>query len=58
MTAVHDLRGEPEPEPSENHRFVAVHEDSTFEVQADGAGEDNFFQVATFANEIFDRIAV
>src|SRR4029077_12710169 len=45
-------------EPSENDSFIAVHEDSAFDMQADGAGEDNFFQIATLANEILDLIAV
>ncbi len=58
MTAVHELPGEREREPSENDSFIAVHEDSAFDMQADGSGEDNFFQVAALANEIFDRIAV
>ena len=58
VIAVHELPGEREGEPSENDSFIAVHEDSAFDMQADGAGEDNFFQIATPANEIFDRIAV
>jgi len=43
---------------SENHGLVAIQKDPVFNVPADGAGENDLFQVAAFANEILHGIAV
>ena len=43
---------------SENHGLIAIEKDSVFDVPADGAGENYLLQVAAFADEIFDRVAV
>ncbi len=50
--------GPAKPGSSENHGLVAVEKDSVFDVPAHGAGENYLFQVAAFANEILDGIAV
>ena len=41
-----------------NHGLVAIKKDAVFDVPADGAGEDDFLEVAAFADEIFDGVAV
>ncbi len=35
---------------SEHYRFIPVDEHAVFNVRAHGAGEDDFFQIAAFAN--------
>jgi len=42
----------------EHDCFISVDEYAVFDVGADGAGEDYFFEVAAFADEIFDGVAV
>src|SRR5258708_39141084 len=42
----------------ENYGLVAVEKNAVLDVPADGAGENNFFKVAAFADEIFNRVAV
>ena len=42
----------------EDYGLVAVKKNAVLDVPADRAGENNFFQVATFADEIFNRVAV
>lgn len=42
----------------ENHRFIPVQQDAIFDVPANGAREDHFFQVAAFLNQILERIAM
>lgn len=43
---------------SEDHRLVAVKKNAVFDVPADGAGQDDLLQVAAFANEILDGVAM
>jgi hypothetical protein len=43
---------------SENHSFIAVQKDAVFDVPADGAGEDDFFEVAAFTDKVFDSVAM
>ncbi len=42
----------------EDDGFVVVDEDAVFEVPADGLGEDGFFEVAAFAGEVGNGVAV
>ena len=42
----------------EDDGFIFVEEDSVFDVPANGAGEDNFFEVAAFFDEVFHGIAM
>jgi hypothetical protein len=42
----------------ENHRFIAVEKNAVFDVPADGAGEHDFLEVASLADEVFDCVAV
>jgi hypothetical protein len=39
-------------------RLVAVEEDAVFYVPANGAGQDQFFDVASFLDEVFDGVAM
>ena len=43
---------------SEDHGLIAVKKDAVFHVPADGARKDDFFEIAAFADEVFDGIAV
>ena len=42
----------------EDYGFGAVEEDAIFYVPADGAGENDFFEVATFLDKVVDGVAV
>ena len=42
----------------EDDGFVVIEEDSVFNVQANGAGEDHFFKVAPLFHQIFNGIAM
>src|ERR1700722_11858539 len=42
----------------EDDGFVVIEEDSVFNVQANGAGEDHFFQGAPLFHQIFNGIAM
>ncbi len=42
----------------ENHCFIAVQKDAVFDMPADGSGEYDFFEVATFADQVFDGVAM
>jgi len=42
----------------EDDRLVAVKEDAVFYVPADGAGEHDFFDIATLLDQIIDRVSV
>src|ERR1700686_2745199 len=41
-----------------DYGFVAIKKNTGFNVPSNGAGEDNFLQVAAFSDEIFDCVAV
>ena len=43
---------------SKDDRFIPVKKYAIFHVPADGAGQDDFLQVAPLADEVFYRIAV
>ena len=42
----------------EDYGLVAVNDYAVAEVKVDGAGEDGLFEVAAFANEVVDGVAV
>src|ERR1700688_589952 len=41
-----------------NHGFIPIQKDAVFHVPADGARQDDFFDVAALLNQIVDRVAV
>lgn len=41
-----------------DHGFVIVNEDSVVEVETDGLGEDGFFKIPAFADQVRDVIAM
>lgn len=43
---------------SENYGLIPVKKNTAFDVPADGAGKDDLFKIAAFADEIFDGVAV
>ena len=45
-------------EYSENYRFVAIKKNAVFDMPADGPGENDFLEIAAFADEIFNGVAV
>ena len=42
----------------ENHRLVVVNKNSIFEMKSNGVSEDRLFEVAAFANQIRDSVAM
>jgi len=42
----------------EDHGLIDIKQDTVFDVPADGAGEYDLFEVAAFADEVFDGVAV
>jgi hypothetical protein len=43
---------------SENYCLIAVYKYAVLHMPADGTREDNFFEIAAFADEVFDSVAV
>ena len=46
------------PSSIKNDCLVLVHEHTVFEMKADGFAEDEFFEVASFSEQVADGIAV
>src|SRR5579862_3702967 len=44
--------------PPENDGFIAVKQDAVLHVGANGSRKDNLFQITTFANKVFDGVAM
>src|ERR1700685_973893 len=56
---VHELlRGKGKRRVLEDHSLVSVNQNAIFDVPAHCAGEHDFFEVAAFADEIFDCFAM
>lgn len=43
---------------SKNDRFIAIKKHTIFYMQPDSTGKNNFFEIAAFADEVFDGVAV
>ena len=55
---VHELPRRRERRFLKDHSFIAVKKNAVFHVPANRPGEDHFLEIAAFADEIFDGIAV